>query len=254
MKWSSQPAEPRRTLQLSAILVQLRDGAVPDGATAAAEASGGPTSASGAGSVETAPRRRRRFRRRAKIRSNITIGEILDRTREAGFGFIAALLALIAVPFVGLSTPFGLAIAFLAVQMIVGLHRPWLPERLRRHRVSMTTLEWLGRRLAHWTAGLERIIRPRFPFMTTGLFWTACGVGILVQGLGLSLPLPIPGSNWIFIIPIILYGIGLLEADGLLIMVCHTITVVQLALGVWLSETIVRALTNTFHWFSSLLG
>jgi hypothetical protein len=67
--------------------------------------------------------------------------------------------------------------------------------------------------------GLERLIRPRFTFMIAGPFWTACGIGMLVQGLALSLPLPIPGSNWVFIIPIILYGIGLLESDGLLIMV-----------------------------------
>jgi hypothetical protein len=237
-----EPIELRRTLRLSTILVALQEEAAPEVQDAAS-------------SVEQSARGHgRRLRRRLRIRSNITIGEILDRTRQAGFGFIAALLALIAIPFVGLSTPFGLAIAFVGLQMIAGSARPWLPRRIRRHLVTMDALRWLGERLARWTSGLERVIRPRFTFVIAGPFWNACGVGILIQGLALALPLPIPGSNWVFVVPILLYGIGLLESDGLLIMVCHTLTLVEVVLGVWLWEIIVRGLTDTYNWLANLLG
>ncbi|HVP12028.1 MAG TPA: exopolysaccharide biosynthesis protein [Phycisphaerae bacterium] len=233
-----QPTDPQRALQLSAILAALRNEAVPE------------TNADGSPPPEDPSHRRRE--RRPRVRSNITIGEILDRTRRAGFGFIAALLALIAVPFVGLSTPFGLAIAFVGGQMIAGLQHPWLPQRIRRHLVTMDTLRWLGERLTRWTSGLERLIRPRFTFMVAGPFWTACGIGMLIQGLALALPLPIPGSNWVFVIPIILYGIGLLESDGLLIMVCHTITLIEIVLGVVLWELVKRGLLDAYHWVAGL--
>ena len=239
-----QPSEPRRTLRLSAILVGLREEAVPGEAPdQIAEEQQAPH-----------PGRRPRRRRRQRVRSNITIGEILDRTRQAGFGFIAAILALIAIPFVGLSTPFGLAIAFIGVQMIAGSTHPWMPRRIRRHVVTMETLQWLGERLARWTGGLERIIRPRFTLMIAGPFWTACGLGVFIQGLALSLPLPIPGSNWIFIVPIILYGIGLLESDGLLIMVCHALTLTEVVLGIVLWELIERGLKDAYHWAAGLFG
>lgn len=255
-----QTIEPRRTLQLSAILVELRAEALPEAESHANEvregilATGDLSSGIPASREPTGPPSRHRHLRRPRVRSNITVGEILDRTRQAGFGFIAALLALIAVPFVGLSTPFGMAIAFVGGQMIAGLHSPWLPQRIRRHLVTMETLQWLGQRLARWTGGLEHIIRPRFPFMVAGPFWTICGVGMLIQGLGLSLPLPIPGSNWIFLVPIILYGIGLLESDGLLIMVCHVITLIEVGLGVWLWELIERGLADACHWVAKLFG
>jgi hypothetical protein len=237
-----QPIERRRTLQLSAILAALREDAAPKAEMPAS------------GTEPPARARRRRFRRRPRIRSNITIGEILDRTRHAGFGFIAALLALIAIPFMGLSTPFGLAIAFVGIQMVAGLSHPWLPQRVRRHLVTMTTLQWLSERLAGWTGGLERLIRPRLTFMVSGPFWTACGVGVLIQGLALSLPMPIPGSNWVFILPIILYGIGLLESDGLLILVCHILTLIEITLGIWLWDMIARGLTDAYQWIAHLFG
>jgi hypothetical protein len=227
---SHQPPPQRRVLRLSTILADL-------GTDAVVQDTG-----------------RSPWRRRPRPRTNITIGEIVDRTRQSGFGFLAAVLALIAVPFVGLSTPFGLATAFLGVQMIAGRSHPWLPKKLRGHRVSLSTLNWLSHRVARLTSGLERIIRPRFPLLLAGPFWSACGVGILLQGLGLALPLPIPGSNWIFIVPVILYGIGLLEADGVLLMVCHCITLGQLAMGVWLWETIWPALLRSFQWLGSWLG
>jgi hypothetical protein len=245
------PRQPRQSLRLSAILVDLAQDATPadQGVMDTSDQKGG--SRQGA-AAEDASRTGRHMRTR--VRSNITVNEILDRTRRAGFGFIVALLALVAIPFMGLSTPFGLAIALLGGQMIAGRARPWLPRRVRGHRVSMASLLWLGQRVARWTTGLERVIRPRFSFLTEGPFWTVCGVAITLQGLGLALPLPIPGSNWIFIIPIIAYGIGLLESDGLLIMVCHTITLVQVMLGCWLWEVIVHALVNSWNWFWKLFA
>lgn len=188
-------------------------------------------------------------REKRRKRSDLSIGEIVDRARGAGFGFMIGFLGLASLPFVGLSTPFGLAIALVALQMVFGFQRPWLPQRIRRHLVSIATLEWLSHRLARWTGGLEKLVRPRFEVLSRGPFWSLCGVCIIILGAGLALPIPIPGSNAIFVIPIILYAIGLLEADGLLIMFCHTIVVVQLCVAVAFSGVVYKAIISAFNWF-----
>lgn len=187
---------------------------------------------------------RRGLRRRPRIPSYLTIGQILERTSHAGFGFILAFLALVSVPFFGLSAPFGLAVSFVALQMIIGLRMPWLPQNISRRHVSISTLNWLSTRLARWTAGLEKIIRPRFIFAVRGPLWVACGIALFAQGIGLALPLPIPGSNWVFIFPILVYAIGLLEDDGLLIMAAHALTVVQVALIASAWNAVVDALRS----------
>ncbi len=122
--------------------------------------------------------------------------------------------------------------------MLAGKNRPWLPKRLRKHLVSISTLDWLSRRLSRWTRGVERWIRPRWMILSHGPFCQLVGFGLIFQGVGLSLPIPIPASNWIFIVPIVIYGVGLLENDGLLIMFGHAATSVMALLTILFWEVV----------------
>lgn len=184
--------------------------------------------------------------------SNLTLGDIIDRTAHAGFGFLAAFLALVAIPFSGLSLPFGLAIAFLGVQMVAQKSHPWLPGRLRRRLVAMSTIDWISRKVTRWTSGLERVIRPRLIWFARGPFWTLVGVGLVLQGIGLALPIPIPATNLLFIFPILTYGIGLLEDDGALLLAGHTITVGMIFLGTVFFELVYKRVLENLAWVSHL--
>jgi hypothetical protein len=181
---------------------------------------------------------------------HITIGELVDRCAHAGFGFVIGMLALISIPFVGLSTPFGLVIAFVAAQMLFGRQRPWVVGWLRRRRLSAATLAGLGRRIGRWTRRLGRLVKPRWPVWVTGSLWPLVGLGIVVQALGLALPLPIPGSNAIFLAPILIYAIGLLEDDGALILIGHGATLVNIALCVVFSVLVKDAVVQMLRWVS----
>jgi hypothetical protein len=176
----------------------------------------------------------------------LTLGEILDRTAHAGFGFLLVFLALVGVPFVGLSTPFGLAVAFLGAQMLGGKLRPWLPGFLRRRVVPPRAIAWLAGKVAHFTARLERLVKPRYPWLTRG---PLIGLGLTIQGLGLALPLPIPGSNWIFIGPILVYAIGLLEDDGAWVAVAHLCHLVQGVLGFLFWHAVRAGVERVITWF-----
>jgi hypothetical protein len=179
---------------------------------------------------------------------SIQVGEIVDKAQEAGFGFLLAVLALIAIPFVGLSTPFGLAVALCGAQMLVGRSRPWLPRRARRRALKMTMLDRVVQMLARRMRWLTKITRRRWEALLVGPMWSLVGLGVVLQGLGLALPLPIPGSNLIFIVPILLYAVGLLERDGVLLAVAHLWTAINLALLVVFGATVVEVLRRAAHW------
>jgi hypothetical protein len=234
-------AGPRR-LRLSTILIQLDAQGRPESSVAASDQA---TSASDARAGAT-----RHRRRKPKVRSNLTLGEIFDRTAHAGFGFLIAFLALIAIPPIGLSFLCGPAIAFAGVQMIAGRERPWLPQRLRRHVVTVRTLEWLSQKVARWTRGLEWLIKPRLTVLGRGPFWTLIGFGIMLEGLGLALPLPVPGSNWFFTFPILFYSIGLLEDDGVLMLIGHLFAAAHVVLAILFWHVIYNAVADAVRWIS----
>jgi hypothetical protein len=177
----------------------------------------------------------------------VTVGELVDKAAEAGFGFSIGVLALIAIPFFGLSTPFGLAIALLGAQLAIGKQRPWLPARARTRELPMAMLDRVLRlfsRRLRWLAHstrrrFERIITPRL-----------IGLGITLLGLGLALPLPIPGSNLVFIVPILIYSISLLERDGVWSAIGHLSTLVDMVLLVVFGATVLAVLEGVWNWLT----
>ena len=74
------------------------------------------------------------------------------------------------------------------------------------------------------------------------------GLGIVLLALGLALPLPIPGSNMVFLIPLFTYAVGLLERDGVWILIAHVMTLVDMALLVIFGATVLAVLQHAWHW------
>jgi hypothetical protein len=165
-----------------------------------------------------------------KIRSDISIGDIVHLTQRAGFGFIMAFIAIVSVPFVGMSLPFGLAIASIAWQLLIGRKEPWLPQRVRNHLVSIRTIDIIALRIARLTKGMEKVLQPRLTFLTSGIMLRVLAFCILIQAIGLAAPLPIPGSNWFFIIPIVVFSVALMEEDGALVLIGYLLQIVQIGI------------------------
>ena len=177
--------------------------------------------------------------------ASITVGALVDKAAEGGFGFLIGVLTLIAIPFVGLSTPFGLAIALVGSQLMIGRRQPWLPARARRRELTMAMLDRVLGLLTRRTrrlAGLshrrwEVVIQPRL-----------IGAGIVLLALGLALPLPIPGSNLIFLIPLFIYAIGVLERDGLWIVLGHVCVAIDTVVLVVFGAAVVAMFERLWHW------
>jgi len=178
-------------------------------------------------------------------RPPLTVGELVDKAAEGGFGFLVGILALIAIPFFGLSTPFGLAIALIGVQMMLGRQQPWLPQRARRRVLEMKMLDRVTTILAKRTRWIARSTRRRWELLLTPRL---IGLGIVFLSLALALPLPIPGSNLVFLIPLFIYSVGVLERDGVWILIGHVATLVDIALLIVFGKTVLLVLEKIWAW------
>jgi hypothetical protein len=95
------------------------------------------------------------------------------------------------------------------MQLIVGRTVPRLPRS-----VAPRTIKWRHfERLLPWIAHAERLSSPRFPLLVCPTVERAIGVLTLV--LSFILLLPIPLGNMLPAAAIALFGLALLQKDGL---------------------------------------
>lgn len=162
----------------------------------------------------------------------LSVAELRDRLATQAWPLLLVLFALpfiTPIPTMGLSVPFGVGIA--GIGLGIALSRPPpIPGFVLRLQLSGEIL----RRLATGGAGiaqrLERIMRPRCTFLVQGaLMLFLHGVTIAICGLLLALPLPIPLSNALPSWTLILLGLGLLQRDGLVVLLGHVLALTTYA-------------------------
>ena len=149
-----------------------------------------------------------------------TIGEVLDRIADRGFGLILLVLSLPAalpLPAPGYATPFGLMMLALAFQMIRGRSSPWFPERVRRKTVSKSKLAWTVRNAGLPLRFVEWVIRPRLSGLARNRAFLAL-VGAVVALMACSMSMPIPLTNTAPSFVIFVLAAGILEEDGLVLL------------------------------------
>ncbi len=148
----------------------------------------------------------------------LTFLDLVSGLGKRAFGmllFVAALPAFIPIPVGGaLSGPL---VVLIAVQLLVGLRRPWMPGFIARRGPRRQALARFDRIVDPWLQRLERLVRPRLSAVLDRRAASAC-TGALLLLLGLLLSLPIPFTNYVFGAIILLFALALLERDGALML------------------------------------
>lgn len=150
--------------------------------------------------------------------SFVTVGEIADRVEERGFGLFLILLALptmIPVLPPGASAVTGALYALLGMQMLMGMHEPWLPGRIRNYRLSPKALNLLQQRGVRFMQRVERMSRPRWLFAERKPFLRT--VALIIIGIGIILFLPLPFMNTLPGLAMAVIGIGFINRDYLFV-------------------------------------
>jgi hypothetical protein len=153
----------------------------------------------------------------------VTLGELHRALHARGPALLLIMLALpfcvIAIP--GLSIPFGMAICFIGACFALG-GEPRLPRFLQQRRLPPERVGPLLAGAVRIARRLERLVRPRLAFLHAGPGMARlAGLSVALAGLGLMLPLPIPFSNALPAWAVALLAMGLMERDGLFVLLGH---------------------------------
>ncbi len=155
---------------------------------------------------------------------SLALRKIVEHLRFRG---LPALVVLLCVPFLfpvalpGLSLPFGVAIAFCGLRLGLGKSL-WLPDFILKREVSPDLLPRLVTGAVSFCQRLEKLLHPRMGFLQRwpGML-NLLGFMIMVGGILLSLPIPppFPLTNTIPALSVIFISLGLIERDGLFILI-----------------------------------
>lgn len=146
----------------------------------------------------------------------ITIGHLLQALGDRGFGLLFIILALpsaLPVPAPGYSTPFGIIITILALQLMAGRQTPWLPKWASEKRIGRKVAEKLMGAAAGFFRRVEHLIKPRWEFVLARGGQFLAGILIIIMAALMILPIPLTNTAPAMVIFII--GVAMVEDDGL---------------------------------------
>ena len=167
----------------------------------------------------------------------VLFGELVAAVADRGFGILLVLFSLpSALPFPapGLSTPFGVVLLILSVQLLMGRERPWIPRWASEKEMKRSTAERMISGAVAFFSFVERFFRPRLLFLSGKGAGVLCSVLLLLMS-GLMI-LPIPLTNTLPAMVIFCTGVALTERDGLALVaaLCFGVAATAIyALAVW---------------------
>lgn len=139
----------------------------------------------------------------------------------------------------------GLLLALVAAQLVAGRPTPWLPQALLRRSIPQDAVERAVARALPTVQRLERWSRPRIATFETPLALRIIGLVLTALALGLLVAAPLIGQIPLGI-AVCLVGLGLVERDGVLVIVGMVAGAVGLALSLGFVYAIVAGLDHMF--------
>lgn len=181
----------------------------------------------------------------------ITLREVIYTLGGRAYMLLVLLLALpfiTPIPLPGLSMPFGLAIALIALRLSLG-QKPWLSMNLQRKELPAGFIGKVFGFAEKVLRFFEKFLRPRLTFLTdTPLLVQLHAVLMLLAALALLLPLPIPFTNSFPAWTILLLAAGLLERDGLFILAGYVVFVAGVFFFIFLGEAATSLVQSLIGW------
>ncbi len=164
------------------------------------------------------------------VGDRVTLGEMVDALGEAGIGLTILMLALpsfIPVPGLPTGVVFGTALAILSLQIMTGADRLLLPEWLRRRSLPRGPVVIGAAWVAPWFRRIEWLLRPRLRILSSRLAQFILAVPIFVHAVMILLPIPL--GNQLPALAVIVFAFGLIERDGLAVLIGWLLTVIAIA-------------------------
>jgi len=181
----------------------------------------------------------------------VSLQELVHAFGERGFGAVLLLLGLIsavigAIP--GTTTVLGLPMLFLGAQLVFRRDELWLPGWMLDRRIDRKTFAAASAQVLPYLKRVERLSRPRLKFMSSDLAESLIGLACVIWAAVLMLPLV--GFNLLPSLFVAAFGFGLLQRDGVLVIIAW-LGSAAFAAVVWLAWEFVRRIIDTIMGFWS---
>lgn len=160
---------------------------------------------------------------KSKKSPSLSINEILEVLSGEGRALILIFLSLpfcqpIQIP--GFSTLFGIVIVIIGLRMALGKKHIWLPKRILQKTISSEVVQKIVKKSLVLMNSIRRFAYPRLSWLCDhGIMQRVNGFLIVFLGAVLALPVPIPLTNIALGWPILFLSLGLLENDGVFVLI-----------------------------------
>lgn len=173
-------------------------------------------------------------------RDRVAVGDLVRALRNRAFGITLLLFGIpncLPMP-PGIPVVCGIVLILAALPMIAGRDEMWLPRRIEAKTIAVADLKRMVDRAVPWIIRLERLSRPRLAMFSDPQARRV--VGALVAFLGFVLILPIPFlGNMPPGVAVCIFGLGLIERDGLIILIGFGATIAAAAITAGMTWMIV---------------
>ncbi|PSO84312.1 MAG: hypothetical protein BRC52_01770 [Cyanobacteria bacterium SW_5_48_44] len=186
----------------------------------------------------------------------VKLADILGLAGERIWGFLFVIISLpsaLPVPAPGYSTPFGIVIFLLAVQLVVGSEQPWLPQRVRNYKLELEQAQRIVKKAIPWLRRIEAVARPRLDYVCASRPGRIV-IGAIIALMSLSMMIAIPGTNTLPAIGVFVTGFGLLEEDGAISLAGLVLCVIGASLSISILVAIVWGGSNLVDLVKEWIG
>ena len=174
--------------------------------------------------------------------ADVTLAWIMNQLHERAFGLFLLILALpcCITLLYGIPQVVALPLMFIAAQIAIGRRTPWLPGKLAARTVTTAGLASLANRSQRWLKRLEALSHPRLAALTRAPADRFVGLALVL--FSASILVPLPGTNTVPGFAVVIVAMGLLQRDGLLVIVGSVIGTAWIASLIFAGATLVSLL------------
>lgn len=169
----------------------------------------------------------------------VAIGDLVNALRNRAFGILFLIFGIpncIPMP-PGIPVICGIVLGLIGLQMLMGRQELWLPGWISRRTFSRSVLDTIVTRSQPYIQKFERLSRPRLEQFAGPLARRLVGATVVLLGFILLLPIPFLGN-----LPpgfaVCIFGLGLVERDGGVILAGFFATVIGLLITAAMSWAI----------------
>ena len=155
-------------------------------------------------------------------RNKISIGEIKNALHERGFGILFLVFSLpLIVPLpvpTGMGTALSIPLVYFSFQFMMNVDSPWLPKWLLDKEFRISTFRRIIEKTVPYLKFVEKLLKRRVLSISNSRR-AEIFIGIFILLLQIPVALPFPLSNVLPAISIVIISLGMLEKDGLMILI-----------------------------------